>query len=665
MADFPVAPIDQDTLLTVSLLRFNPETRVQSIGEDRLVVKNLSAATYLVVDREQRRILERFRDTASVPRVLFGLIGERRCPPLRDYYELILKAVRAGILSSPGVAGPDPLPAAEWRFKLRASIARGFSLVCMGVSALLLVLHPPALPTRPWHLLAGWLGLCLAQSLGAFLAACVLRGGECEVYSPRFLWRSAFPRFTLSRRDALLLGKDGEAALALVRVAPFFLFAALACRFSPALSMIFVCGVLYHLCPFHRGALVDLLVVFYRDPRLDTNHRFFFVPNQAFDSIVRDRFRLTDRRFVLQVAGYTLAWLLLVMVSSVALLKLNAWELARRFHEAGGLRFTACLVGGLLAVIVLAGLGFAVWLIAHQAREALEPWLRRRAARRMAAAVLSDSAVRDCLARTHLFKDLPPADMAGLASATNTRWLAKGEVVLRQGERGDTMFVVFSGTAEVLREQEVGRPEFIAELLPCDVFGEVALLEGGPRTRTVRASSDLCLLVIERDAFHALVLNRFSREHIATAVQKKAFLSRIAFSRRWSPAAMLAFARRSRFFDFEAGRKLIREGDDNQFFYLVHEGSLEVTLRDKPVARLGRGDFFGELSLLQNNVAGASVLARTPGRCLVLNKRDFLEFITRDFLVGLDMEQIASRRLGRAVFPAVTSAAGFDEMAAR
>lgn len=664
MPDFAIAPVDQDTLLSISSLRLNPEIRIQSIRADRLVIKNLRAATYLVIDREQKRILERFSEATSVPRVLFTQIGERRCPPLRDYYELILKAVRAGILLCPGVQVPDPEPAAEWRWGVRASVARNFALVCMAASMFLLVRNPPSLPTHPWHLLAGWLGLCVAQSMGSFLAACVLRGEGCEVYRPRFVWRSALPRFTLSRRDAVLLGKEGESALALARGAPFFLLVALASCFAAPLSAFFVCGLLYHLSPFHRGALVELLVVLYRDPRLDTSHRFFFLPNQAIDAVVRDRFRLADIRFLPKVAGYTLGWTLLVMVSGVSLLGLNAWDLARSFQEAGGLRFTAYLVFGVLVLSVLVGFGILTWLFVNQIREALGPWLRRRAARG-APGEISHVSVRECLRRTHLFKDLSEDDLEKLAATASPRGVEKGGVVLRQGEPGETLFVVFSGTAEVLREQAVGRPEYIAELLPGDVFGEVALLGGGVRTRTVRATSSLRLLAIDRAGFNGLVLNRFSREQIETAIQKKAFLSRIAFSRRWSPGAMLAFARRSQFLDFEAGAVLIRAGAHNQFFYLVHEGTLEVALEGNAVARLSRGEFFGELSLLQNSVAGASILARTPGRCLVLHKRDFLEFITRDFLVGLHLEKIASRRLGRALFPCEAPAAGFEDAALR
>jgi CRP-like cAMP-binding protein len=250
-----------------------------------------------------------------------------------------------------------------------------------------------------------------------------------------------------------------------------------------------------------------------------------------------------------------------------------------------------------------------------------------------------------------LFRDLPEADLVLLAAACKPRSLPKGAVVLRQGEPGESLFVIVSGTVEILREQAVGRPEFIAELMPDDVFGEMALLGDGRRSRTVRATSPVLLLEISRGDFEGLVLTRFSREQIETAIQKLAFLHRAPLSRNWSSAAMAAFTRRCQILEFTPGRVLVTEREPNHFFYVVYEGELSVLVGGKRVAKLGSGDFFGEISLLQNSVASATILAVNMGRCLVLSRKDFLEFITRDFVVGLHFEEIGSRRLGRPLLP--------------
>ena len=96
---------------------------------------------------------------------------------------------------------------------------------------------------------------------------------------------------------------------------------------------------------------------------------------------------------------------------------------------------------------------------------------------------------------------------------------------------------------------------------------------------------------------------------------------------------------------------MITEGRDNGFFYLIYEGEMRVLKREKVVAKLSSGDFFGEISLLQNSPTTATIVAHTPCRNLIVSKSDFLSFITQDFLIGLQFEDISSRRLGRPIFP--------------
>ena len=119
----------------------------------------------------------------------------------------------------------------------------------------------------------------------------------------------------------------------------------------------------------------------------------------------------------------------------------------------------------------------------------------------------------------------------------------------------------------------------------------------------------------------------------------------------WSPHALAAFARRAAFQDYPADALVLQEGEDNHFFYLVHEGRLIVQRGREEVAQLGVGDFFGEISLLQNSITKATIVTRTPARFLVMHKRDFLQFFAKDSSIGLQFEAISSERLGEAIFP--------------
>jgi len=75
-----------------------------------------------------------------------------------------------------------------------------------------------------------------------------------------------------------------------------------------------------------------------------------------------------------------------------------------------------------------------------------------------------------------------------------------GEAICRQGEVGTRMFVIQAGRAEVLREEN-GTEVLVAELGGGDVFGEMAIFEGKPRSATVRSKGTARVLTLDKRAF--------------------------------------------------------------------------------------------------------------------------------------------------------------------
>lgn len=86
---------------------------------------------------------------------------------------------------------------------------------------------------------------------------------------------------------------------------------------------------------------------------------------------------------------------------------------------------------------------------------------------------------------------------------------ASGVVIAREGEPGVGLFVIVDGTAEV----SIGGKKKAA-LGPGDFFGEIALLDGGPRTATVTATSDIKMLGLTEWVFRGLM-----QEHPTIAVR--------------------------------------------------------------------------------------------------------------------------------------------------
>ena len=99
-----------------------------------------------------------------------------------------------------------------------------------------------------------------------------------------------------------------------------------------------------------------------------------------------------------------------------------------------------------------------------------------------------------------VFSALPPEVLDHLLAAGEERAYADGETIVRTGEPGDHLFVVVDGRARVERDGHV-----IRKLGPRELFGEVAVVDGGPRTADVVAVGPVRCLAVPREALRAAV----------------------------------------------------------------------------------------------------------------------------------------------------------------
>ncbi|MFN2545543.1 MAG: cyclic nucleotide-binding domain-containing protein [Actinomycetota bacterium] len=94
----------------------------------------------------------------------------------------------------------------------------------------------------------------------------------------------------------------------------------------------------------------------------------------------------------------------------------------------------------------------------------------------------------------------------------------------------------------------------------------------------------------------------------------------------------------------EPGEVIVREGKPGEEFYVISDGTVKVTLRDEELAKLGPGDFFGEMALVDQGPRAATVTAETPVTLLVLGSREFSELMDGVPAVGKKvLRGVASR----------------------
>ncbi|RAI54081.1 mechanosensitive ion channel family protein [Roseicella frigidaeris] len=111
------------------------------------------------------------------------------------------------------------------------------------------------------------------------------------------------------------------------------------------------------------------------------------------------------------------------------------------------------------------------------------------------------------LQRSTLFGDFPPEDRAALEAMMQERALPRGATVVRQGEAGDSLFLLAEGVLEVRVEQE-GAAIPPDRMGPGEVFGEMSLLTGQPRSATVTAATEALVFELRRDHLDPVLRRR-------------------------------------------------------------------------------------------------------------------------------------------------------------
>ena len=95
------------------------------------------------------------------------------------------------------------------------------------------------------------------------------------------------------------------------------------------------------------------------------------------------------------------------------------------------------------------------------------------------------------LGNVPLFRSCSRQDLRRIARLADYDAAKSGEVIVREGRRGNELYVIVSGEAEVSRGDEA-----VATLTAGDYFGELAVLRPAPRTATVTATTDIELLIV-------------------------------------------------------------------------------------------------------------------------------------------------------------------------
>jgi CRP/FNR family cyclic AMP-dependent transcriptional regulator len=110
----------------------------------------------------------------------------------------------------------------------------------------------------------------------------------------------------------------------------------------------------------------------------------------------------------------------------------------------------------------------------------------------------------DILRRIPLFAKIDPAKLKLMAFASERMTFKAGQSLVRQGDTGDSAYIIVDGSADVIVETP-GGPVTVASMGRNDIVGDIAILIDIPRTATVTATSELIALKITKELFFRMV----------------------------------------------------------------------------------------------------------------------------------------------------------------
>ncbi len=227
--------------------------------------------------------------------------------------------------------------------------------------------------------------------------------------------------------------------------------------------------------------------------------------------------------------------------------------------------------------------------------------------------------VRPGYEKPPLFFDLSHDEFMALVEKLSPIDVGAGDMIITQGEAGDSIFIIVSGQVSIFRRDEDKNEVWINNLGEGSFFGEFGYFSGQKRFASVKAVEETTLLEIGRKSLEAVtakhprvreVLLKFYKERILDTLLAISPLFCVL-----SPEERTRLMTQVSFSTYKKSTQIVRESDAGDRMYVIISGEVEVSTEKEgtvvSLALLRSGDFFGEVAVITGRPRTATVTAKT------------------------------------------------------
>lgn len=258
------------------------------------------------------------------------------------------------------------------------------------------------------------------------------------------------------------------------------------------------------------------------------------------------------------------------------------------------------------------------------------------------------------LPRVPLFSDFNEVEFLEVIKKVKSKDYPAGAFLFREGDRGDSIFIISDGSVEVTGCAKDGKTIVLATLTEGAIFGEYGFFSQAKRSTGVKAITDSTILeltkadldeIISRHQRVSDVLFKFYKERV---VDRLMGLSDIFMP--MSEEDRLEILKRLTLVKAVKGNSIVKEGEMGDTMYLIKNGRVAVWVRDKAgkimtIKELGEGDFFGEIALATSRPRVANVSAMEDVELVAFSRPMIKDILQKYPAVKDALERIIKERV--------------------